>query len=116
MLNLLFGTKPGVCPVPAPSPGLIADTTLHYVLSSTFIVSHIQALCVLAKVPGQIYCFPMHMTATDKQPDIWNGNQFTWVVLTVPFEDNFADAECRNSDYYEDFYSCALVLGAELNW
>ena len=87
MLNLLFGTKPGVCPVPAPSPGLIADTTLYYLLSNNFIVSHIQALYVLAKVPGQIYCFPMHMTATekqpDKQPDIWNGNQFTWVNVGI---------------------------------
>ena len=37
------------------------------------------------------------------------------IEYTVPFEDNFADAESKR-DHYEDFYSCALVLGTELNW
>ena len=113
MLALLFGTKAGCLPSasslasPRRSPsmsstrrfcdsiGLIADTTLYYLLSNNFIVSHIQELRVLANLPGQIYCFPMHMAATDERPDIviWNGIQCTLVELIVPAEDNFADTD-----------------------
>ena len=113
MLNLLFGTKASCLPSasslasPHRSPsmsstrrlcdsiGLIADTTLYYLLSNNFIVSDIQESHVLANLPGQIYCFPMHIAATDEQPDIviWNGHQCTLVELTVPAEDNFADAD-----------------------
>ena len=113
MLNLLFGTKtsclPSASSLASPhrpssvcstrrlcdSIGLIADTTLYYLLSNNFVVSHIQELRVLANLPGQIYCFPMHIAATDEWPDIvtWNGHQCTLVELTVPFEDNFADAD-----------------------
>ena len=117
MLTLLFGTKvrclprvsslasprrsPSMCSTCASvrrlcdSIDLIADTTLYYLLSNNFIVSDIQELRVLANLPGQIYCFPMHIAATDEQPDIviWNGHQCTLVELTVPAEDNFADAD-----------------------
>ena len=48
----------------------------------------------------------MHIAATAERPDIviWNGHQYTLAELTVPFEDNFANAECGKRDYYEDFY------------
>ena len=80
------------------SVGLIADTTLYYVaLIYNFIVRHIKESCVLTDLPGQAYWFPVHIAATDEQPDIviWSDHQCTLVELTVPFEDNFADAECR---------------------
>ena len=69
-----------------------------------FIVNHIQESRVLADLPGQSYCFPVHIAATDERPDIviWNDHQCTLVELTVPFEDNFADAEERKRDRYED--------------
>ena len=93
------------------SIGLIVDTTLYYPLSNNFIVSHIQDLRVLANLPWLIYCFPMHIATTDKRPDIviWPDHQCTLVELTVPFEDNFANAEHRKRGYYDDFYACALV-------
>ena len=35
-----------------------------------FIVNHIQESRVLADLPGQSYCFPVHIAATDERPDI----------------------------------------------
>ena len=69
-----------------------------------YIASHIKESCVLADLPGQAYCFPVHIAATDERPDIviWTDHQCTLVELTVPFEDNFTDAECRKRDRYAD--------------
>ena len=69
-----------------------------------FIVRHIKGSCVLADLPGQAYCFPVYIAATDERPDIviWTNHQCTLVELTVPFEDNFADAQCRKRDRYTD--------------
>ena len=35
-----------------------------------FIVSHIKESCVLSDLPGQAYCFLVHIAATDERPDI----------------------------------------------
>ena len=82
------------------------DSRQNFVLSFiyNFIVSHIKESCVLADLPGQAYCFPVHIATTDERPDIviWMDYQCTLVELTVPFEDNFADAECRKRDRYMD--------------
>ena len=114
-LTLLFGTRarclPSASSVASPhrpssmfsrlwdSEGLIADTTVYYPLftssSSATLKSHVS-------LPGQAYCFPVHIAATDKRPDIviGTGHQYMLVELTVPFKENFADAECRKRDFY----------------
>ena len=63
--------------------------------SSATLKSHVS-------LPGQAYCFPVHIAATDKRPDIviGTGHQYMLVELTVPFKENFADAECRKRDFY----------------
>ena len=59
----------------------------------------------LADLPGQDYCFPVHIAATDERPDIviQMDHQCTIVELIDPFKDNFTDAECRKRDHYTDF-------------
>ena len=90
------------------------DSRQNFVLSFiyNFIVSHIKESCVLADLPGQAYCFPVHIATTDERPDIviWMDYQCTLVELTVPFEDNFTDAECRKRDRYAD------LLGLCTRW
>ena len=73
-------------------------------LVNTFITTHLKQSNVLADLPGQHYAFPVHIAATDERPDIikWNDKHCTLIELSVPYEDNFADAEKRKRDRYED--------------
>ena len=71
---------------------------------NTFITIHLSDSQILAEKPGLPYSFPPHIAATNKRPDIvtWKNCQCTLIELTVPFEDNFADAERRKRNRYED--------------
>ena len=71
---------------------------------ATFITAHIGGSQILADLPDHQYTFPVHIAATAEQPDIviWNDHQCMLVELTVSFEDNFADAEKRKRNRYED--------------
>ena len=77
------------------------------------IVNYIPVSHFLADLPGQSYCFPVHIAATNEQPDIviCNNSQCTLVELTVPFEDNFTDAERRKKDRYEDLLHLCTING-----
>ena len=71
---------------------------------NTFITTHLTDSQVLADLPGLPYSFPPHIAATNERPDIviWKDRQCKLLELTVPFEDNFADAERRRRNRYED--------------
>ena len=80
---------------------------------NTFITSHVTSQHVLADLPGESYSFPTHIAATQERPDIviWNDHQCTLIELTVPFEENFADAERRKRDRYEDLLHLCTTNG-----
>ena len=77
------------------------------VLSSlhTFLTSH-TTFNIIADLPGVNYSFPSHIASTDERPDLvlWNDKTCSvfLIELTIPFEDNFADAHCRKSNRYHD--------------
>ena len=78
------------------------DSVLSVIYNS--IVNHIQESLVLADLPGQPYCFPVDIAVTDERTDIviWNDHQCILVELTVPFVDNFTDAEFWTCHPYPD--------------
>ena len=70
-----------------------------------FLVSR-TPLTIIADLPGTNYTFPTHIASTDERPDIvlWSdkSRSVTLIELTIPFEDNFADAHHRKSNRYHD--------------
>ena len=62
----------------------MADMTVLSLIYN-YIVSHIKESCVHADLPGQAYCFPVHIATTDERPDIviWTDHQCTLVELIL---------------------------------